>query len=147
CAGSRKVSECRETLRTVRLECAAMKCLGSGLGRGQNSAAAALTILCGKGSRQYLKLFSGVWCRNKTVGAINAHIAGQAINNNWIRDWPSAAQTEIVDVGIILTRTAHASERLGNEKLIRSLRACALREVDKFTVTELATNLRVRGVE
>ena len=95
--GLREITEGIETLRAVGLECGAVKSVRAGFGGSEHAAAAALSVLGGEGGGEDLKLFGGVGRGNEAVGAIDAHVAGQTVDDDGIGSGPSATEREAVD--------------------------------------------------
>src|ERR1700721_2531850 len=93
-----------EALGAVRLEGGAVESVGAGFGGGEDGTAAALSVLGGERRDEDLKLFGGVGCGDEAVGAVNAHVAGQTIDDDGISAGSATAEGEVVDVGVVLAR-------------------------------------------
>ncbi len=124
-----------------------MKGVGAGPRIGQDGSASTLAILGGKGRGQHLDLFRRVRRGNQAVGAVDANIAGQAINDDRVRNWPSPTEGEIVDVGVVLARAGCPCEGLADQELICALGAGAFRQIDELAGIEFAAYLWIGVVQ
>ena len=81
-----EVAQRIEALGAVRFKGAPVKLLRAGFGGGQNRAAATLSVLGRKWRGQHLKLFGRVRRGHEAIGAVDAHVAGQTIDDERIGD-------------------------------------------------------------
>jgi len=146
-SGSGEVAERSEGLGVVGLECTAVEFFGAGFGGGEDCSAAALAVLGGEGSGEDLKLFGGVGGGDETVGAVDAHVAGKAVDDDGVGDGTAASEREIVDVGVVLAGAGSAGEGFGNEELVCTLGAGLFGEVDELLGAEFAADLGVGVIE